>query len=81
MLKEPAGLKQVAKRLETSLQNTYGDNVVSVGTGYGLQSRLDSADKACWMLFVWSNNPDDVKTDPKFEGYPVQVRSAPVFRK
>jgi hypothetical protein len=74
LLQEPANLKQVAKRLETQLKDK---GVASVGTGYALLNRLDPPDKARWALFVYAADPDSVKIDPEFEGYPVQVRGIP----
>lgn len=74
-LKEPSGMKQVAKRLEARL---VGKGVASVGTSYALQSRTDTADKARWTLFVYADDPDSVKIDQEFEGYLVQVRRIPV---
>ena len=73
MVKEPAGWKQVANKLKAAL----GNSVNNVGIGYALQSRLDPPEKARWTLFVYAENPDAVKVDPIFEGYPVQVRSIP----
>ncbi len=72
---EPAGLKKIAKRLEEQLKKSDVSGIVSVGTGFALQSRLDPPDKARWTLFVYAMDPDLVKIDPEFEGYPVQVRS------
>ena len=73
-IREPAGLKKIAKRLEEQLKQV-DSGVIKVDTAYALQSRMDTPDKARWTLFVYAMDPESVKLDPEFEGYPVQVRN------